>query len=282
MSTRPGSTEPLFDLPDDPGRLPEAAPPADASSPDDQLPLFPEPAAQDAAQDAETPWHQLPRAAFDLETTGKDAADCRIVTAALLLVRPDGTVSQRWDWLADPGVEIPEGAAAIHGITTEHARAHGRPADEVVAEIAAEIRGLLERGIPVLAFNASYDFTVLDAEARRRGIEAPQAFPILDPYVMHKHVRVRWRGKRTLVALAEHYRVDLTAAHTSDADALAAEQVARALAQEFPELHQSAQQLHEAQVRWSAEQAESFQQYLREKKQDPSIVIDGAWPVRTG
>lgn len=258
----------------------QATDPAQASA---HAPTSSEPGPHDPSagpQDSSTPWNELPRAAFDLETTGKDAHECRIVTAALLLIDARGEIVQRRDWLADPGVEIPEGAAAVHGISTEHAREHGRPAAEAVPEIVAAVADLLERGIPVLAFNASYDFTVLAAEARRHGLHAPEAFPVLDPYVMHKHVRVRWRGKRTLVALSEAYGVDLEEAHTSAADALAAEQVARRLAEEFAELRMPAAQIHGQQIEWSAEQAADFQKFLRERRQDPSIVIDGTWPVR--
>lgn len=309
MASRPDpseQTDPLFDLP-----TPSASSPASPSPPEAQeaqLSLFDTPAASTGAggrpsapaasaapadavaprsdhkapapQDPGTPWTELPRAAFDLETTGKDAHECRIVTASLLLIDARGEILQRWDWLADPGVEIPEGAAAVHGISTEHAREHGRPAAEVVPEIVAAVADLLERGIPVLAFNASYDFTVLAAEARRHGLQAPEAFPVLDPYVMHKHVRVRWRGKRTLVALSEAYEVDLEEAHTSGADALAAEQVGRRLAEEFAELRVGAPQIHRQQIEWSAEQAADFQEFLRSRRQDPSIVIDGTWPVR--
>lgn len=311
MSSRAQPSEPLFDLPDDASAAPAPEGTGGGSPPTEQLPLFedtglraapaapggagarrsaaaerppqPEqsPVADRATGGARASWTELPRATFDLETTGKDAAECRIVTASLLLMEPDGTVSRQWEWLADPGVEIPEGAAAIHGITTAHAQEHGRPAVQVVAEIAAAVTGLLEAGVPVMAFNASYDFTVLAAETQRHGLPAPRAHPVLDPYVMHRHVRVRWRGKRTLVALAEHYGVALEAAHTSGADALAAEQVARILAQEFDELQRPAAELHDAQVQWSLEQAADFQAYLRDRRQDPSIVIDGSWPIRS-
>ena len=62
---------------------------------------------------------------FDLETTSANPMEARIVTSALVTI--DGSSSDPYEMLADPGVEIPEGAANIHGITTEQARAEGRP-----------------------------------------------------------------------------------------------------------------------------------------------------------
>ena len=58
-------------------------------------------------------------------------------------------------WLTR-GVEIPEAAAAVHGVTTEHARAHGQPAQQVVWELAGAIGSLFLDGVPVIAFNAAY------------------------------------------------------------------------------------------------------------------------------
>lgn len=230
--------------------------------------------------DPDVAWTQQALATFDLETTGRDATQCRIVTASILLVSPDGTVLGQWEWLADPGIDIPEGAASIHGITTEHAQTHGAPAAQVVAEIVGVIGDLFSHGIPVLAFNAAYDFTVLDSEARRHGLPFPPARPVLDPYVMHKHVRERWRGKRTLVALSENYGIKLDSAHTSAADATAAVHLAQHLATEHPELCLPAAALHDAQIGWARDQAASFQEYLRRKKGDPNITISGHWPLR--
>ena len=62
------------------------------------------------------------------------------------MIDGSGACVERWDWLADPGVEIPLQASAVHGITTERARAEGRPAAEVVAEIVAALSGLFDRG----------------------------------------------------------------------------------------------------------------------------------------
>ena len=223
-------------------------------------------------------WHELPHAAFDLETTGRDPHTARIVTASIILVNGQGEVSQHHEWLAAVEEDIPEEAAAIHGISTEHARAAGRPAAEVTAEIAGVLGGMFAAGIPVLAFNASYDFTVLNRECERFGLNAPIPSPVIDPYILDKQVDKYRRGKRTLTALTEHYGVGFENAHTSAADVMATIGVARAMAGKFPALHGDAGFLHQAQIGWASAQAASFQDYLRRK--DPEAVVDGTWPAR--
>ncbi|MGO3032108.1 MAG: exonuclease domain-containing protein, partial [Microbacterium gubbeenense] len=96
-------------------------------------------------------------AVFDLETTGVDVTSDRIVTAYVGVLDGAGNVVEAHDWLADPGIEIPEGAARVHGISTERARAEGRDACEVVDEIVSAVRALLAAGIPVVAYNAAFD-----------------------------------------------------------------------------------------------------------------------------
>ena len=53
-----------------------------------------------------TNWGRL--GVFDLETTGVDVDTSRIVSACIAVIDDDGEVVDRWDWLADPGIEIPE------------------------------------------------------------------------------------------------------------------------------------------------------------------------------
>jgi DNA polymerase-3 subunit epsilon len=224
-----------------------------------------------------TSWHSSPRAAFDLETTGRDPLEARIVTASIVLVDAGGAVLEEHEWLADPGVPIPEEAAAIHGVSTAHALAHGQPAGTVVAETSAVLRRLFAAGIPVLAFNARYDFTVLTREGARYGIEAPTPSPVLDPYVLDKQVDRYRRGKRTLSAMCAHYGIEFDNAHTSAADVLATLRVAETLAERFPSLARPALELHQAQVGWADRQAAGLEEYLR--RADPDAVVERAWPV---
>ncbi|MFD9154293.1 exonuclease domain-containing protein [Streptomyces goshikiensis] len=71
-------------------------------------------------------WHGGALVGFDLETTGTEPGESRIVTAAVVEVR-GGEVRERRGRLADPGIPIPERASAIHGISTARAVAEGRP-----------------------------------------------------------------------------------------------------------------------------------------------------------
>lgn len=223
-------------------------------------------------------------AAFDIETTGVDPQSDRIVTAAVSLVG-DARPSESHNWLVDPGVEIPAGATAVHGITTDQARADGQDPAEAVDEITAVLADQLLRGVPVIAFNARFDLTCLDREARRHGVVplvervgGPNGLLVVDPFVLDKQYDRYRRGKRTLGAVCEHYRVRLDAAHTANADAIAAARVAWRLGQAIEELRVTELAvLHAQQIAWAAEQAASLEQYFREQGKDERVERD--WPI---
>lgn len=222
-------------------------------------------------------------AAFDIETTGVDPQNDRIVTAAVSLVG-GGRPTESHSWLVDPGIEIPAGATAVHGITTEQARADGVETYEAVHEITALLADQLLHGTPVIAFNARFDLTMLDREARRYGIVpliervGADRMLVIDPFVLDKQYDRFRRGKRTLGAVCEHYRVRLDAAHDANADAIAAARVAWRLAQSIEELRATELALlHVQQIAWAAEQAASLEQYFREQgREEP---VEREWPV---
>jgi DNA polymerase-3 subunit epsilon len=218
---------------------------------------------------------------FDLETTGVDTSTARIVTAHVGLIDEEGRVVERKDWLLDPGVEIPDGAAAVHGITTARARRFGRRPEHAVPEILAAIQAVFERGFPLVIYNAPYDLTLLAHEARRAGcppLDLPA--PIVDPLVLDKAMDRFRRGKRTLTAAAAEYGVPLTDAHDAGADAIAAGRLAQAIARRHAaELGCTADDLHERQVAWCREQAARFEEYMQ-RTHDPAFTTSGDWPCR--
>lgn len=224
-------------------------------------------------------WASRPMTAFDVESTGVDVETAWIVTACAATVQADPP-EEPLTWLANPGVEIPEEATAIHGITTAMAAELGRDPLEVLPEIRAALIGAWEGGRPVVAYNAPYDLSVLDRELRRYGLEPLHAIGlVIDPLVLDRHLDRFRRGSRKLTAACEHYGVRLDGAHDSTQDALAAARVAWRIAQRYPEVAAlDWDDLYALQVEAHAAWAAEFQAYLR--SQGKGDVIDRSWPIR--
>lgn len=222
---------------------------------------------------------------FDLETTGTNVETDRIVTACV--IQCGGSLSTTSaTWLTNPGIEIPAEATKVHGITTDRARAEGRPAAEVIEEVTAALAQVVLSDIPIVAMNAPFDLTLLDREARRHGVQpltdiVGDQLRVLDPRVLDKRYDPYRRGKRTLTDLCRHYRVTLDGAHTAEADAIAACRVVWRIAQQYPHVADATlADLHEEQILWARKQAVSFADYLRRNGHEKEANgVRGEWPL---
>lgn len=211
---------------------------------------------------------------FDLETTSANPLEARIVTSAL--VRIDGRSVDAVEHLADPGVEIPEGATKIHGISTEKARAEGRPHDEVLAETVQQIKQAWEDGLTLIVYNASYDLTVL----RQLTGDFTVTGPVFDPYAVDRIKDPYRKGSRTLTSMCEHYGVELGNAHEATADALAAARIAWKQVRQWPELgRMGTGDLMEFQAVGYHDRQSDFARYLKGQGKDPSTV-NTSWPMQ--
>ncbi len=229
-------------------------------------------------------WADGPLLGFDTETTGVSPETDRVVTAAL--VRHDRSGIRTTTWLVDPGVEIPAGATGIHGITTAHARAHGQPAGQALAEVARRLADALRAGTPVVAFNASFDLTILEAELTRHGLPTVAALlgrapgPILDPLVLDRALARYRPGKRRLGDLCRVYGIEPSAElHTAEVDVIATLDVLRALASRYPQVAaMPADQLHAWQVTAHRLWAEQFNGWRRSQGY-AGVGARTCWPV---
>lgn len=226
---------------------------------------------------------------FDTETTGVDPLEARLVTAYFAVVDEQGDPLIEQGFLVNPGIEIPDAASAVHGVTTSQATEHGRAPRDVLADIYAILADTTP--LPLLAYNAAYDCTLLLEEARRHAsAEAAKAFeealrarPVIDPHVIDKAVDKYRKGSRKLIDTAAHYGVTLSEedAHGASADALAAAKVAIAMFRKFPKYappHLSWTLLHDIQADWKQEQSASLQAYFR--RTDPAATVSGQWPIQ--
>ncbi|MDG2497200.1 MAG: exonuclease domain-containing protein [Aquiluna sp.] len=226
----------------------------------------------------ETPAWSKRLAAFDLETTGLDLKTARVVTACVVVIDQAGEPEQLHEWLINPGIEIPEPAAAVHGVTTEIAVRDGVEPSGAIREIT-ELLERLSIDMPLVAFNAPYDFTILANEAIRYGQSPIEPKPVVDPLVLDKKADQYRKGKRNLGVMAQHYGVELTDAHNSTADAIAAGRIAQKLAKKFAELDMPIAELHDAQAKWSDEQTEGFAKYMKTQNRPDFQAVLG-WPKK--
>ncbi|MFI1562143.1 exonuclease domain-containing protein [Streptomyces sp. NPDC020490] len=236
------------------------------------------------------------KAAWDTETTGPNPLEDRIVTAAFV-VRGGGREDRVFSWLINPGIPIPAEASAVHGVTDAMVQADGQDPKTALDEIATNLLRAAAWGMPIVAFNHSFDWSILHYDLKRNGLPTVEdrlaeyadsaPLPLLDPHVIDRQCvpRLRGKGQRKLKPTAERYGVTLTDWHTAEADALAALLITEAQFERFPQLDlMGPQQLFAAQRAWRAEQQTGLREWFRtqatpEQAADPERSFDGSWPL---
>jgi DNA polymerase-3 subunit epsilon len=235
---------------------------------------------------------EVPKTAWDTETTGPNPLEDRIVTAAFI-VRGGGQDERDLSWLINPGIPIPAEATAVHGITDAMVQANGLDPKVALDEVANCLAYAIESHMPVIAFNHSFDWSILHYDLIRNGLPTVHdrvgagPLPLLDPHVIDRQClqRLRGAGMRKLKPTAERYGVELKDWHTAEADALAALLITEALFAKYGQLNSMGpQQLYAAQKAWRAEQQAGLQDWFRTKATPeqggaPDKVIDGSWPL---
>ena len=224
-------------------------------------------------------WSEGPLWSFDTETTGLDPQRDRLVSAALLYVEPDGrAVVPSYSTIIDPGIEVPEAASAVNGLTTEHVRREGIAPAAALRYIVSLLVRCKSEGSPLVIMNAPFDWPFLLAECRRHGIQEPPVVPIFDPLLVDRHMDPYRKGSRRLEALCGVYGVTLDDAHEAGADAAAAAQVSRAIVRANPALlERTPRQLHTDQIGWYAAWREDINRYWEHRGETRRVT--GSWPV---
>jgi DNA polymerase-3 subunit epsilon len=220
---------------------------------------------------------------FDFETTGVDRFHDVPVSYALVTVVAGEVVSTA-SGLIDPGRDIPAGATAVHGISTERARDEGMPLAEAMDVITDVVVSASQRGVPIVGMKLDYDLTILDTQATRlsgRGLAARGwNGPVLDAVVLDRHVDKYRKGSRTLAALCGLYGVEILNAHDASADAIASVGVLLALGARYRELRNSELgALHQSQIDWHRDWAEGYDKWRVGKGMTPMDARDYLWPL---
>ena len=247
------------------------------------------------------PWGVGPFMTVDVESTSKYAEEARVVEIYTGFVhqKDDGGYGIRGAvGLINPGVEIPQEAIDVHGITNERVQAEGKPPPEILEIAFQNIEvALSQYGASLVIMNAPYDLTVLDRDAERNGMKSLSERlggtirPVLDPLVIDSHcIKYRKRvsekqGARQLKTLCQAHGISWVdkMAHGAEYDALQAVRVIYRLAQQaamggwilrkngysprdvsmFMRLASlEPGQIHDLQIDWYREKSENYRNYL--------------------
>ncbi|MFV0571182.1 MAG: exonuclease domain-containing protein [Xanthomarina gelatinilytica] len=156
---------------------------------------------------------------FDLETTGVNITNDRIVEISILKVYPDGK-EERYTRLVNPTIPIPPEVTKVHGISDKDV------ADKpTFKELAKEIHNLIKDS-DLGGFNSNrFDIPLLAEEMLRADIDfdMKNRMSIDVQTIFHK------MEQRTLVAAYKFYcDKNLEDAHSAEADTLATYEVLKA------------------------------------------------------
>lgn len=164
---------------------------------------------------------------FDLETTGINITNDRIVEISILKVHPDGQ-EERKTWLVNPTIPIPKEVTAIHGISDEDV------ADiPTFREIAKEVYNLIKDS-DLSGFNSDrFDIPLLAEEMLRAEVD----FDMKNRMAIDVQTIFHKMEQRTLVAAYRFYcGKALDDAHSAEADVLATYEVLKAQVEKYDEL----------------------------------------------
>ncbi len=225
-------------------------------------------------------WNEGPLLGFDLETTGIDPYRDLPVQVALVRWDPRGR-PRRSVFIVDPGREIPAGAQAVHGISTQRARREGCPLAEAVAILHAVLFRAQVEHVPVVAMNASFDVTIATLLFRALGLSPVAWEALVDPLVIDRQVDRYRSGKRRLEALCHTYGVELTSPHDAGSDADATVAIARTIAERYPEIGAcEIGELTRSQVGWHRTWALDYDSWCRDNGRPGLAPEDFYWPMR--
>ncbi len=158
-------------------------------------------------------WFEENFVALDVETTGLDAAGCRIIEIAIVPFNmPEESPFAQLFSIEEP---LPKEIIAITGINDDMLKA--KPSFK---EKAHDIIKELHKAKFIVAYNAKFDRPFVESEMARAGLVLPD-LPWIDPFIFVSEFDRFKKGKK-LGDAAKRWGVDLTNAHRAHDDARAA------------------------------------------------------------
>jgi len=173
---------------------------------------------------------------FDLETTGINIANDRIVEISILKIFPNGNKESK-TWRVNPEIEIPKEASDIHGITNEMV-----VTEPTFKELASKVQDMI-KGCDLAGFNSNrFDIPLLAEELLR----AELTFDRTDILTVDVQTIFHKKEERTLSAAFKFYcGKTLENAHSAEADTIATYEILKAQLDKYDDLENDMEYLAE-------------------------------------
>ena len=173
---------------------------------------------------------------FDLETTGVNPFEDKIVQIGAIKIMPDGSEIEK-EWLVNPGRPIPKVTSDIHGITDDMV------ADKPFIGDLAEELSTFFYDVDLGGYNVKgFDFPMLQAEFTRIGLELDsEKIKFVDPMQIFRN-----KEPRTLTAAYKKYcGKELVDAHNAIIDIRATFEVFKGQQNMYDDLPNTVEAIHE-------------------------------------
>ena len=173
---------------------------------------------------------------FDLETTGINVTNDRIVEIAIFKVYPNGNKESK-TWLVNPTIPIPAETTAVHGITDE--KVVNEP---TFSQLASAIYNMIKDS-DLAGFNSDrFDIPLLAEEMLRAGVD----FDMKNRVAVDIQTIFHKKEERTLSAAYKFYCGEtLENAHSAEADTMATYEILKSQFDRYDDLPHDMKSLSE-------------------------------------
>ena len=151
---------------------------------------------------------------FDLETTGVNIMEDRIVQMAAIRIDEEGNIIDTFERFINPGVPVGD-SELVHGFS-----------DAYLQEVGGDARTVLEAfrqfadGSMIVGHNVQYDLGILEQECSRHGVRMPKVQAVYDTLDIYRRFYPNLPNHK-LEFLSGHFPIDHQSTHNAMDDIIA-------------------------------------------------------------
>ena len=155
---------------------------------------------------------------YDVESTGTDTTEDRIIQIAAMRIDRDGNEIERFERFINPGKSVGT-SQLVHGFTDEYLAEHGE-SPQVVLEAFKEF----SKNRIIVGHNVNYDISILSHELARHNLGEPQFKAVYDTLDIFRRFYPTLENHK-LGFLSKHFPINHTPTHNAMDDIIATGQL---------------------------------------------------------